>query len=131
MQSNLWTRIKLVCGNHGGGDIPLMAPHAPAESSTSRGLYGIQTSMFYACPKYYPENREEGEPCCRNHISIKEYEGILDHLEKEMGKIEASGGTIDLVGEKWKSKAGVEYKVVRQTRDHIYVSCLNRKAVWR
>lgn len=131
MQTNFWTRIKLVCGNHGDGDMPLMAPHAPAEGNTSRVLYGTQTDMFYSCPQYYPENRADGEPCCRNHISIKEFEGMLNHLQKLITEIESVGGTIDIVGERWKSRQGVEYKVVKQTSNHIYVSCLNRKVVWK
>lgn len=131
MQANFWTRIKLVCANHEDGDMPLMSPHAPAEGNTSRVLYGTQTDMFYSCPKYYPENREDGEPCCRNHISIKEFEGMLNHLQKLVTDIESVGGTIDIVGERWKSRQGVEYTVVKQTPNHIYVSCLNRKAVWK
>mgnify|MGYP000125173154 CR=1 FL=1 len=131
MQTNFWDRIILVCANHEGGDLPQMMPHAPASGNVSRILYGEQTNMFYSCPRYYPENRSEGEPCCRNHISIKEYEGMLSYLDGLISRIEAQGGSIDIVGEKWKSKQGTEYKVVRQTAEHIYVSCVNRKAVWR
>lgn len=131
MLMNMWSRIKLLCANHPDGIRPEMMPHAPAESNISRGLYGAQTNMFYSCPKYYPENRESEEPCCRNHISIKEFEGIIDHLEKSAGKIEAMGGSVDLTGERWRSKSGVEYKVIKQTKDGLHVECLNRKAVWK
>ena len=129
MQANFWTRIKRVCANHEDGDMPLMAPHAPAEGNTSRVLYGTQTDMFYSCPQYYSENRKDGEPCCRNHISINEFEGMLNHLQKLVTDIESVGGTIVLVGEGRKSRQGVEYKVVKQTPSPIYVSCLTRKSI--
>ena len=54
MQTNMWSRITLLCGNHEDGCHPEMMPHAPAEGSISRGLYGAQTNMFYSCPRYYP-----------------------------------------------------------------------------
>ena len=131
MQTNMWSRITLLCGNHEDGCHPEMMPHAPAEGSISRGLYGAQTNMFYSCPRYYPENRDPGEPCCRNHISIKEFEGIITHLDRATDKIESLGGTVDLTGERWRSKSGVEYKVVKQTKDTLYVECLNRRVVWK
>lgn len=65
MQTNFWDRIVLVCGNHNNEEkLPQMLPHSPASGSMSRSLYGEHTSMFYSCPRYYPENRNPG-----NHVA--------------------------------------------------------------
>lgn len=127
---NLWSKIHLICGNHDGKEI-MMVPHEAASSAMSRSLYGnTSMNMFYSCPKYYPENREEGEPCCRNHISMKEFEGMLTHISDILENAQKSGGTMDLTGLKWKSKAGVEYTILRYTDTRIDVRCLNQKSLW-
>lgn len=110
----------------------VMTPHEAASSNMSRSLYGNSVmNMFYSCPKYYPENREEGEPCCRNHISMKEFESMLAYLSDTLEKAQKGGGSIDLTGLRWKSKSGVEYNVIRHTDKHIYVKCLNQRALWK
>lgn len=122
--------MRLFCGNHNDtNELIMMALHESASGSTSAALYGQQLNMFYSCPKYYPKNRKPDEKCCRNHISIKEYEGMLNHLAKIMEECEAGGGTMDLVGERWKSKQGVEFCVFRHTENHIDVKCLNVKGL--
>lgn len=124
---NFWSNVRLFCGNHTETDEHIqMLPH---ESATGTGIYGQQLNMFYACPRYYPENRKPGERCCRNHISIKEYEGMLNHLSKIKEEGESSGGTVELVGEKWRSRQGVEFSVFRQTDGHIDVKCVNTKGL--
>lgn len=128
MITNFWPKVRLFCGNHPEEEGKIeMCPHNPASGSISAGIYGNQSNMFYSCPRYYPEKRKEGEKCCRNHISLKEYEGMLNHLSKIVEEGEALGGTVELVGEKWKSRQGVEYCVFHQSDNHIDVKCLNRK----
>lgn len=128
---NLWSKIHLICGNHGDSNEEIMAPHEAASSNTARSLYGnAAMNMFYSCPKYYPDNREEGEPCCRNHISMKEFEGMLAYLSNTLETAQKTGTTMNLSGLTWKSKAGVEYTVLRHTDTRIDVKCLNRKALW-
>lgn len=132
MIANLWEKVRLICGNHDKDKIVYMEPHAASSSSVMQGLYGnAAMNMFYACPKYYPDKREEGETLCRNHISLKEYEGMLDYLSSIIEEVEADGGSIDLVGEKWKSKKGVEFEVVYQDATHIDIRCIDRRSLWK
>lgn len=128
---NLWSKIRLVCGNHGENEEELMLPHEAASSNMSRSLYGnASMNMFYSCPKYYPENRAKDEPCCRNHISMKEFEGMLSYLSSTLEDAQLNGSTMNLTGLKWKSKTGVEYHVLSHTESSIRVKCLNKRALW-
>lgn len=132
---NLWQKIRLFCGNHEemeGKSYPHMTPHAAAESETARAMYGNSTmNMFYSCPKYYPDGRDENEPACRNHISMKEFEGMLDKIASEIEKAQRNDTVTDLVGMRWKSKSGVEYRIIRSDDEHIDVVCLNPKSLWK
>ena len=125
MLTNFWSRVRIFCGNHEDSTTIMMIPHSPASGNVSASLYGNQTNMFYACPKYYPENRSEDEKPCRNHISLKEFEGVVNHLAELI-----DDGVVDIVGERWKSKQGVEYCVIRQDDTYFDVLCLNRKGLW-
>ena len=72
MITGLWKNVRLVCGN-------------PAHS-TNEIMFLKQTpeDVFYACPKYDPENRSPDEKPCMNRISVNEAEKMLDVLaEKE------------------------------------------------
>ena len=126
---NLWNKITLLCANH---DYPVkMRPHDPGTGLLTAQLYGAQTNMFYSCPKYYEENRKEGETLCRNHISMKEFENLLNYISKEIETAEEDGGQIDLSGDVWKSKNGTVFKIVSHTEDEIVVSCLNERSLWK
>ena len=127
---NIWSRVRLFCGNHGDDYSIEMVPHEAATSAISQRLYGSsEKNMFYACPKYYPENRESGEKCCRNHISVAEFEKMLNHITELMEEDALLGAETNIVGAKWKSRSGVEYRVIHQNDKHIDVVCLNRKGL--
>lgn len=129
---NLWQKVRLYCGNHEGADLPLMTPHDQASSATARSLYGNNSmNMFYSCPKYYPDNRKDGEPCCRNHISMKEFEQMLGKISDEYEKAQKADMTCDLTGLQWKSKNGTQYRIRKQNDDEIDVVCLNEKSLWK
>lgn len=133
MVSNLWSHIHLVCGCHNlQGGYVLMEPHAAAASNTAASLYGnASMNMFYSCPKYYPDNREKGEPECRNHVSMKEFEGVLDYITDHLMPAILSGTDMDLTGLKWTSKQGVNYEVIKYEKGDYYVKCVNNKALWK
>ena len=131
MIKGLWSKVRLVCGNHSDESKIIMNPHEAAKSAISKALYGSSSGMFYSCPKYYPENRSENEPCCRNHISVKEFEDMIGFIANKVSEYESMGGTFELVGLTWKSRSGVEYTVVKQTDTHIDIKCVNEKALWK
>lgn len=134
MVVNLWEKVRLYCGNHekvDGVKLPHMTPHEAGSSATSVGLYGNNMKMFYACPRYYPSEREEGEPACRNHISMKEFENMLSFISGEIEKANRNDEMVDLVGLSWKSKNGVQFEITKYNDNHIDVVCLNPKSLWK
>ena len=133
MVSNLWGHIHLVCGCHDLKDgYVIMEPHEAASSNMASSLYGnASMNMFYSCPKYYPNNRKESEPECRNHISMKEFEEVLNHITDHLMPAILSGKDMDLTGLKWMSKRGVQYEVIKCEKGDYYVKCVNSRALWK
>ena len=103
MIKNIAKKIHIYCGCHGEKDRIMLEPHEPS----SPGM-----SMFYACPKYYPENREEYEQACANRLSVSDYEKMIvkisDILEEALGK----RAVINLRGMQWSNGNGVYFKIV-------------------
>lgn len=91
MVKNLWKQIEVVCGNH-EKDYPVM------------GLKQGHRSLFYSCPKYYPDTRQPGETACRNHVSTEDFEKILEILSTEAETQMLSGQKICLKNMKFKVK---------------------------
>lgn len=114
MIKNIWKNIDAVCGNNHDEKI-LLEPT-------------MGKDLFYACPKYRPENRKEGERICGNRISLKEFEAMIQHLTDVLEDSDMLMGTVDLTGHKWKSR-GVEFCVLKHNKDYIRVAVLNKKAL--
>ena len=113
---NSWQNIIPICGNH-EKRIPMVINNGPH-------------SMFYSCPKYYPENRTKEERACNNRINLIEYRKMIDKLMGMIAEAEVNGETIDLTNFKWSSK-GTEYKVLEHSGDKLYVQILNLRAMKR
>ena len=47
MIRGFWNSVQVICGNHCNEQIEMTVQEGPS-------------SLFYACPKYHPENRTEG-----------------------------------------------------------------------
>ena len=62
-----WKYIKPKCGCHGENKIDMVIQEGPA-------------SLFYACPKYHPENREPGERACNNRLNLIEYQKMVEDV---------------------------------------------------
>lgn len=119
MVKNIWSKIKLVCGNHGEDTSIEMIPHDGAE-----GL-----DLFYSCPKYYPDNRPADERPCGNRINLVEYQAAVEHISDVLEENESMGGSVDLRGHKWTNKKGIQFEVIAHKRDKIVVKCLNTRAL--
>lgn len=117
MLQNIWNKTKIVCACH-GEEYP--------EMSIRPGVGN--KSMFYACPKYYPENREKGEVACVNHINDVEMEKILKKISSEASEQMQFGQSPFLMNYSFKIK-DIEVKVVSQTDDELKVAVKNRKAL--
>lgn len=120
MITNLWKNISIVCGCH---KFPI--PLQPHTGSGSGAQGGMERSMFYTCPKYYPDQRDSSEKPCFNRISIGDYEKMVLHLSE---CLEAQDGSVvNLAGMRWKSKNGIEFHVLEHSQKNIIVSVKNRR----
>jgi hypothetical protein len=115
MVKNLWKQIEVVCGNH-EKDYPVM------------GLKQGHRSLFYSCPKYYPEARQPGERACKNHVSTDDFEKILEKLSEEAEKQMINGQKICLKNLKFKVKT-IEVEVIYHVDDVIKLKVKNKKAL--
>ena len=113
---NSWKNIVPICGNH----------KERVEMVINNGPH----SMFYSCPKYYPENRTKEERACNNRINLIEYQKMVDKLMGMIAEAEVNGETVDLTNFSWSSK-GTEYKVLEHDGDKLYVQILNLRAMRR
>lgn len=61
-------------------------------------------SLFYRCPCYYKENREEEQPVCNNSLSLKDAQKIQKEIEEKLEEGE-------LKEDEWGEIPGVIYRV--------------------
>jgi hypothetical protein len=92
-------------------------------------MYIRQTEddAFYACPKYYPENREPDEQPCMNRISVTEMEHVLDALSEKKQEDEEDGGECYLKNYAFATRIG-KYKVLEEKEGLLKIQALNKKA---
>ena len=128
MITGLWKNVRLICGN-------------PAhESHEIMELRQTPTDVFYACPKYYPQNREPDEkPCmtrfslsvpyrpCMNRISVGEVEKMLDLLAEKIQEEEADNGSFFAKNYRFETRIG-KYKVLQCSDVLLSVKALNKRA---
>lgn len=74
------------------------------------------SSLFYACPKYYPENREPGEPSCMMRMNLIDAEGVLEEFSKIIEEDEANNVIRDYRGFEFDYKT-VHAKVISYSYD--------------
>ncbi len=124
MIQNIWNKITIYCGCHEQDHSIKMLPHAPSDATMVNG----ETSMFYSCPKYYPENRAQTERACFNRLSIADYEKMVNHICE---KLESGDqfSLVNLTGYTWKSKNGILFHVLKHDIDHIDVLVVNKRAL--
>jgi len=115
MIKGFWQATTLVCGNHADGDKEIVM-----------ALQQGSLSVFYACPMYHAENRAEDDCMCANRISLKEFEGMLNHLFTVLERADENSTVLNLTNYTWK-KRGIEFKVLEYTPQNVKVSVLNIK----
>ena len=110
-----WNHVTPVCGCHGDNKVKMIIHEGPH-------------SLFYSCPKYYPDSREEGEVACNNRINLVEYQKMLEKMMWKIAEAEAEMGSVNLTNFKWSSK-GIDYKVLKHENDEIEVEIKNIRAM--
>jgi len=116
MIRGFWQTTALVCANHNdGNEVVMLLKQGPK-------------NLFYACPKYEPENRSGDECACVNRISLKEFEGMLNKIFSVLEKADENGTVLNLTNFSWKSRM-LEFKVLAHTNTEMKVQVLNRKVL--
>lgn len=114
MITNFWNTVDIVCGCH-NEHIPMNIQQGPH-------------SLFYSCPKYYPQNREAGERACANRINLVDYEDMLKTLSNAISEGELNNEIVNLERHRW-SKKSIDFEVLSHSKDKITVSVKNKKAL--
>ena len=83
---------------------------------------------FYACPKYYPENREPNERACNNNLTITDYLKMVNHIDKILTQAELNDEKLNLTNIRFKI-GRVEYHVTEHSSRKIKIEVLNKKAI--
>lgn len=114
MITNLWQSVEIYCDNH----------EEPIKMTIQQGPH----SLFYSCPKYYPENRNEDERACSNRINLIDYEAMINYIGNLLMDAELNNRSDNLANIKWQSK-GIEYYITKHTKGLIKVKMINKKAI--
>ena len=115
MIKNLWSNVELYCGYR---------HEEPIKMEIQQGA----TTVFYACPKYHEENREEEERACRNFLYLNEYEKMLKKISDTLYKSEMENIKENLENYKW-SENGVDFEIFYHKGDDLRVKMINRKSI--
>ena len=116
MIRGFWQTTTLVCANHTGGEEVVMT------------LQQGPKNLFYACPKYHPENRSGDDVTCTNRISLKEFESMLDHIFGVLEKADEDNIVINLTNYAWKKRM-LEFKVLAHSTAEMKIQALNRRVL--
>lgn len=111
---NLWDDVTVVCGNH-GEEMPKL--HIQEGQS-----------VFYACPKFWAQNRADKEPVCFNRINLIEYTKMLDHIGAILAEAEENDEVRILTNYTWKSKS-ITFTIVSHVNNKIVVKMVNEAAL--
>lgn len=118
MIKNLCDMIEIYCG-HG---------HSERIAMYMRDGSDMGKDSFFACPKYYPENREAGERACNNNLTITDYIKMVNYIDKKLTEAELKDEKLNLTNHKFKI-GQVEYTVLEHTGTKLKISVLNKKAI--
>jgi hypothetical protein len=111
-----WDSVKLMCTHRHKEPVPMEIKQGPS-------------SLFYACPKYYPQNRDEDERACNNRLNLVDYERMLSHVNGLLRDAELNDEKVNLKSVKWKDAKGTLFEVLSHDGDGLVVSAVNKRAI--
>lgn len=115
MIKNLWNRVQFYCIHNHEVPVPFRVQEGPS-------------SPFYACPKYFPDNREPDERPCGNRVNLIDAESIVMKLGDYIEESEMNGEVANFTNFCFDYK-GIEVKVLKYTDSHIDLGIVNKKAL--
>lgn len=113
--TGLWENVHLFCGAHDGELVEMELKEGPH-------------SLFYACPRYYPQNRKEGEHACYNRLNLVDCEKMLSDLADIIIKADERGERFNPTNYSW-AKKGITYKILQYDGSRIDVSVFNKPSM--
>lgn len=118
MYLNSWNSVKLVCGNHGDD--------YSHEMKIKEYTASKHDTAFYSCPEYISIYQGKEGRSCNNRLSVRDFEKMLNHLTSM-----AYDGVeeVNLTGYHWRTKNGIEFRVLSQENDQFVVSVRNIRAI--
>lgn len=118
MIKNLCDLIEVYCDNG----------HAEPIAFYMKDGSDMNKDSFYACPKYYPENRTEHERACNNNLTITDYLKMVDYIDKKITEAELNDEKMNLTNYKFKIGM-VQYRIIEHSEKKIKVAVLNKRAI--
>lgn len=115
MITGSWNDVKLVCTHRHEEPIPMILQEGK--------------TLFYACPKYHTENREEEERACNNRLSLEDYTKMLEHLHNKILDAELNDEHIILTNYTWKDRKGTELTVLEHNGSKMTIGVMNKRAI--
>lgn len=112
---NGWENIHFICN------------HRHKEPQAMQILQSAK-AVFYACPKYFPDNREADEPSCVNAIFLNDAEKAVSAIHDRLGRAAQNDEEVNLKNYRF-TIDNVDYKVTRDDNGDMDVEVLNRKVV--
>ena len=114
--TGIWKDITIVCGCH----------ERPVKMIIQEG----PSSLFYSCPRYYPENRNENESACANRINLIDYEEMVNHISTLIVNAQQEDEQLNLEGFRFKNEKGdIEFRIIEHKNNSIIVSMVSKKAL--
>lgn len=112
---NLWSVITFWC------------IHGHKEPVQMQVQYG-PSSPFYACPKYFPENRTPDERACANRLNFIDAEEIVKKLGNIIAGDQMNGDAVDYTNYEFDYKS-IHVKVLEYKDKSIKLGILSKKAL--
>lgn len=88
----------------------------------------MNKDSFFACPKYYPNNRNSDERACNNNLTITDYLKMVDYIDKTITEAELNDEKTNLTNLQFKIGM-VQYRVKSHTDRKIKIAVLNKRAI--
>lgn len=120
MIKNLWKNTKFVCMCHD--------PVVKFQYQQGHAEINQNASMFYSCPKYYPENRDKIERACSNRLNFNDAEAIINKVSDIIETDIRNNKFINYEGYKFKHKT-IECKILHYSEDKLTIGIINKKAM--
>lgn len=118
MIKNLCDLIEVYCNNG----------HAEPIAFYMKDGSDMNKDSFYACPKYYPQNRTEHERACNNNLTITDYIKMVDYIDKKITDAELNDEKINLTNFQFKIGM-VQYRVMEHSERKIKMAVINKRAI--